>query len=125
MKNMVEDRFDDIGAAITNSGGEIELDLMGKQKSAIPNEAGSSQAPLLLSETGFDGNLDANSLPWPTDNEEGEISDVEDLGSRQFSQFPAPGPTSSSSNKSAQRSSVSTFSSHPNGGLRKKPAVLD
>lgn len=125
MKNMVEDRFDDIGAAITNSGGEIELDLMGKRKSATPNEAGSSQAPLLPPDTSLDGNLDGNSPHWPTDNEEEEISDVEDLGSQQPSQFPAPGPTPSSSKKSAHRSSVSTFSSHPNGGLRKKPAVLD
>lgn len=28
MKNMVKDRFDDIGAAITNNRGEIEVDLM-------------------------------------------------------------------------------------------------
>lgn len=125
MKNMVEDGFDDIGAAITNSRGEIELDLMGKQKSATPNEAGSSQAPLLPPETGLNGNLDANSPPWPTDDEEEEISDVEDLESQQPSQFPTLSPTSSSSKKSAHRPSVSIFSSHPNGGLRKKPAVLD
>lgn len=65
MKNMVEDRFDDISAAITNSGGEIELDLMGKRKLATPNEAGSAQAPLLLSDTSLGGNLDGNSPPWP------------------------------------------------------------
>lgn len=68
---MVEDRFDDICAAITNSGGEIliDLDLMGNLKSATPNEAGNSQAPL-PPETGLDGNLDNNSPPWPSDNEE-------------------------------------------------------
>ena len=125
MKNMVEDRFDDIGAAITNSGGEIELDLMGKRKSATPDEAGSAQAPLLPSNTGLDGNLGGNSPPWPIDDEEEDISDVEDLGSQQPSQFPVPGPTPSSSKKSALRPSVSTFSSHQNGGLQKKPAVLD
>lgn len=78
---MVEDRFNDIGAAITNSGGEIELDLMRKRKSAIPNEAGSSQALLLPPDTSFNGNLDGKSPPWPTDNVEEEISDVEDLRS--------------------------------------------
>lgn len=124
MKSMVEDRFDDIGAAITNSGGEIELDLMGKRKSATPNEAESSQAPLLPSDTGPDGNL-GNSPPWPTDDEEDEISNVEDLGSQQPSQFPVSGSAPSSSKKPAIRPSVSTFSSHQNGGLRKKPAVLD
>ena len=56
MKNMVKDRFDDIGASIINSGEEIELDLMAKQKSATPNEAESSQALLLPSDTGLDGN---------------------------------------------------------------------
>lgn len=80
MKNMVKVRFDNIGETITNSGGEIELNFMGKQKSAIPNEVGSSQAPLLPPETSFDDNLDANSPPWPTDDEE-KISDVKDLGS--------------------------------------------
>lgn len=119
MKSMVEDRFDDIGAAITNSGGEIELDLMGKRKSATFNEAESSQAPLLPSDTGPDGNL-GNSPPWPTDDEEDEISDVEDLGSQQPSHFPVSAFAPSSSKKSAPRPSVSTFSSHQNGGLRKK-----
>ena len=47
MKDMVEDKFDDIGAAITNIGGEIELDLMGSRKSAVPNDVGSSPVPLL------------------------------------------------------------------------------
>lgn len=32
MKALVEDRFDDIGAAITNSGEGIDLDLMGESK---------------------------------------------------------------------------------------------
>ena len=124
MKNMVEDRFDDIGAAITNSGGEIEVDLMGKRKSATPNEAGNPQAPL-PPDTGLDGNLDGNSPPWPSNNEEDDISDVEDLGSQQPSQFPDPSPTPSSSKKPAHRPSVFAFSSHQNGGLRKKPALLD
>lgn len=30
MKNMIEDRFDNIGIAITNSGGKIEINFMGK-----------------------------------------------------------------------------------------------
>ena len=122
---MIEDRFDDIGAAITNSRGEIELDLMGKRKSATHNEAGSLQAPLLPPDTGLDGDLDGNSPPWPTNDKEEEISDVEDLKSQPPSQFPAPGPTPSLSKKSMHRPSVSKFSSHSNGGLRKKPAVLD
>ena len=32
MKVLVEDRFDDIGAAITNSGKKIDLDLMEGRK---------------------------------------------------------------------------------------------
>ena len=80
MKNIVEDRFDDIGAAITNSGREIEIDLMEKQKSATPNKAGNPQA-LLLPNTILDGNLDGNSPLWPLDNEEDNINNVENLGS--------------------------------------------
>lgn len=117
MKSMVEDRFDDIGVAITNSGGEIELDLMRKRKCATPNEAESSQAPLLPSDTGPDGNL-GNSPPWPTDDEEDKISDVKDLGSQQPSQFPVSGSAPSSSKKSALRPSLSTFSSHCEKNLR-------
>ncbi len=98
---------------------------MGKQKLAIPNEAGSSQALLLPPDTSFNDNLDGNSPPWPTDDEEEEISDVEDLESQQPSQFPTPGSTPSFNKKSAYRPNMSTFFSHPNGGLRKKPVVLN
>lgn len=45
---MVKDRFNNICTAITNNKREIEVDLMGKQKSAIFNTVGNSQALLLL-----------------------------------------------------------------------------
>lgn len=81
MKNMVEDRFDDISVAITNNRREIELDLIRGQKLAMLNKARSAQTPLLLSDTGLGSNLDRNSLRWPTNNQEEGISDVEDLRS--------------------------------------------
>ena len=39
MKVLVEDRFDDIGAAITNSGEEIDMDLMGDSRKRAHTEA--------------------------------------------------------------------------------------
>lgn len=78
MKNMVEDRFDDIDTAITNSRGEIEVDFLEKRKSAISNEVGNPQAPL-SPDTDLDTNLDENCPPWPSNNEEDNISDIEDL----------------------------------------------
>lgn len=73
--------LDNIDTTITNSEGEIELNFIEKQKLAILNKFGSSQAPLLLPETSFDDNLDANSSFWPIDNKE-KISDIKDLGGR-------------------------------------------
>lgn len=39
MKILVKDRFDDIGAAITNRGEEIGLDLMGDSRKRVHTEA--------------------------------------------------------------------------------------
>lgn len=39
MKVLVEDRFDDIGAAITNSGEKIDLDLMEEGRKRTYKEA--------------------------------------------------------------------------------------
>lgn len=36
---MVEDRFNDINVTIINNRGEIEMDLLGKQKLVILNKA--------------------------------------------------------------------------------------
>lgn len=55
---MVEHKFDDISAAINNSGREIELDLMEKQKLVISNKTKSSQALLLPPNTSLNDNLD-------------------------------------------------------------------
>lgn len=39
MNILVKDRFDDIGAAITISGEEIDLDLMGDSRKRVHTEA--------------------------------------------------------------------------------------
>lgn len=59
MKNIVKDRFDNIGAMITNNRGKIEIDFMKKQKLIIPNEIKNSKAPL-LPDIGLDNNPDRN-----------------------------------------------------------------
>lgn len=59
---MIKNRFDDLGVAIINSGKEIELDFIEKQKSTTPNEAGNSKAPL-PPDTSRDGYFDGNSPP--------------------------------------------------------------
>lgn len=127
MKNMVKDKFDDIGAAITNIGGEIELDLMGGRKSAVPNDVGSSPVPLLPLENMDQERNRENSPPWPIDNKlkEDETSDVEELGSQKTLQFLVLGLASGTGKKSAPKPSAPTFPSSSAGGLRKKSAVLD
>lgn len=54
---------------------------MRKQKLATPNEIKNLQASLLLN-TNLDDNLNRISLFWLSDNEEDNISDIEDLGSQ-------------------------------------------
>lgn len=126
MKNMVEDRFDDIGAAITNSGGEIELDLMGGRKSAILDVDNPPVPPLPPENMDLERNRE-NSPLWPTDNEleEDETSDVEELKSQETPRFPVSGPAPSTGKKSAPKPSAPIFPNNSTGGLRKKPAVLD
>ena len=123
MNNMVQDRFNDIGAAMTNSGGEIELDLMESRESAATNQAESSQAPFLPPEfVRLDGNT-GNSPPWPTvdELEKDEISHVEERGSQQPPRFPVSGPAPGTSKKSAPRPSAPTPSVNPTGRFEKSP----
>lgn len=82
-KNMVEDRFDNINITITNSKGEIQMNLIRKQKSTISNKAGNSQILLPL-DTGQYSNLDRNSSPWLSDNEKDNINNINNLGNQQF-----------------------------------------
>ena len=71
MKNLVDDRFDDIGAAITNSGEDIDLDVMNTNR-----KTSKSATPLLPSQPPFDPNLAADNenedeIEWEkTDNED-------------------------------------------------------
>lgn len=115
---MVEDRFDDTGAAITNSGGEIELDLMGGQKSAVP-DVGNPLVPPLPPEN-MDLERDKENSPlWPTDNEleEDETSDVEELRSQETPQFPISGPTPDTAGTGAPKPSAPIFPNNSTGGL--------
>ena len=72
MKLLVDDRFDDIGAAITNSGEAIDLDVMNTNR-----KTSKSATPLLPSQPPFDPNLAADNeneeeIEWEKTDDENQ-----------------------------------------------------
>lgn len=75
MKNLVDDRFDDIGAAITNSGEDIDIDVMNTNRKTSKSIPSTPSCPPPVSQEGENYNVpdDENEedIEWEkTDNED-------------------------------------------------------
>ena len=82
MKNILENRFNNIDVVITKIWREIKLYLREKQKSIIANKAKSALALLLSSNISSKTKFDKNySLRFKNDEEE-EISNIKNLESQ-------------------------------------------
>lgn len=124
MKNMVENRFDDIVKVIINNGGKIEIDFIEKQILVTLNKNRNLQAPLLL-DISLNNNLNRNSSIQLSNNGKDNNSDAKNLRSQQSSQFFNPDLISSFNKKLAYCSNISIFSFYQNRNLRKKYVILD